>query len=94
MENVSVILKTGEHCIQGAAKSEFRRITMMILESTGDEISPVLAEQIELLTDFLEKSDFGELRSSDERLAGTVEAVCILRRGTDGNTVIMFNDKD
>lgn len=67
---------------------------MMILESTGDEISPVLAEQINLLTDFLEKSDFGELRSSDERLAGTVDAVCILRRDTNGNPVIMFNDKD
>lgn len=94
MSNVSVILKTGEHCIQGAAKSEFRRITRMILESPGDEISPVLAEQIELLTYFLQKSDFGELRFSDERFAGTVEAVCILRRGEDGNPVIMFNDKD
>ncbi len=94
MANVSVILKTGGHCIQAAAKSEFRRITLMILESTGDEISPVLAEQIELLTDFLEKSDFGELRSSDERLAGTVESVCILRRDANGNSVIMFDDKD
>ncbi len=94
MSDISVILKTGDHCIQGAAKSEFRKITMMILESTGDEISPVLAEQIELLTDFLEKSDFGELRSSDDRLSGTVETVCILKRDENGNPVIMFNDRD
>lgn len=65
---------------------------MMILESTGDAISPVLADQIELLTDFLEKSNFNELRASDDRLSGVKESVCILKRDGNGNPVITFSD--
>jgi len=88
MKNVIVQLKTGGHCIQGAAKVEFRRITQLILESTEDMVSPVLVEQFELLTEFLENADFNKLRASDERYAGITEAICILRRGDDGKPVV------
>ena len=84
MKKVFVILKTGGHCIQSAAKNEFRRITMIILESTSDTVPQVLTEQLELLTDFLENTDFNRLRGSDGRYEGITDAICTLSRGEDG----------
>ena len=92
MMEVSIKLKTGGHCIQSAAKIEFRRITMMILEATDDTVPQVLTEQLELLTDFLESTDFNRLRGSDDRYAGITDAICILARGEDGKPFLKVID--
>ncbi len=88
MGKTSVLLTTGGHCIQSAAKDEFRRITRIILDSADNDILPVLAEQLELLKEFLENTDFNTLRASDERLAGIIDAECILERNGNGKPVV------
>ncbi len=93
MKEVSVSLKTGGHCIQSAAKIEFRRITMIILEFTDDTVPQILTDQLELLTEFLENTDFNGLRASDERYAGIIDAVCTLSRDEDGKPVIKINQQ-
>jgi len=88
MKEVSVLLKTGGHCIQSAAKTELRRISLVILYSPDNNVPPDLIEQFELLEDFLNNTDFNMLRASDERYAGIVDAVCDLGRSEDGKPVI------
>lgn len=90
MKKVSVLLKTGGHCIQTAAKNELRRITDLILESGDDNIPSPAAEQVELLTEFLMNTDFNRLRASDDRFAGITGAECILERNSAGKPVVQF----
>ena len=92
MKQVSVQLKTGGHCIHCAAQIEFRHIAQLIMESTEDTVPPVLAEQIELLTEFLENTDFNALRASDPRFEGIKTGFCTLTRGADGKPVITVSD--
>ena len=53
-----------EHCIQTLAKQEYERIMCQLLES-GEE-DAVLGEKLQMLKDFLESSDFNQLRSEYE----------------------------
>ena len=92
MKHVSVQLKTGGHCIHCAAQIEFRRIAQLIMESTEETVPPVLAEQLELLTEFLENTDFNALRASDPRFEGIKTGYCILTRGADNKPVISVSD--
>jgi hypothetical protein len=92
MKEVTVHLKTGGHCIQSAAKSELRRISLVILYSPDDNAPPVLTEQFKLLEGFIENTDFNKLRASDERYTGITDAICILSRDRDGNPVIKTGD--
>lgn len=84
MENLSVILHTGRHCIETGAKNEFRRISGELIESEDEACVDLLAARLELLREFIETADFNALRSSDERLAGLVPGICTLSRKDDG----------
>jgi hypothetical protein len=93
MKKISVKLITGEHCIQGAAKNELRRLSDIILNSDDDNIHQDSGDQFVLLTEFLETADFKLLRASSESFSGAVESTCILRRDEDGKPVISVMDK-
>lgn len=92
MNEISILLKTGGHCIQTSAKNEFSRITDFILNSMDETVSPEVEYKLELLRDFLETSDFNNLRASDKRLSGITEGTCILSRGEDGKPAIKITD--
>lgn len=88
MKGVTVQLKTGGHCIKRAAEDEMRRISALILDFTGDNVSTELTDRFLLLDEFLKNTDFNKLRFSDERLAGIVPAACILGRDERGKPVV------
>ena len=55
-----------------------------------DDGSSDIEEQILILQEFMEQSDFSSLRSSDNRLAGEAEAKVRLYRDADGKIVLDF----
>ena len=88
MHNVKLILHTGTHCIETEAKNMFRRITEQLLGTDDIPATDELGRKLELLREFIETADFNALRSSDERLAGITEGVCLLSRDPKGKAVI------
>ena len=66
-----MLLHLKDHCIQTAAKQESRRIVSALLEL--DESSKrfkQLADDLDLVTSFLEKTDFTKMRTERPELAG------------------------
>ncbi len=92
MDSLIIKLKTGDHCIQTAAKNELRRISDIIMFAPEGNVSDTLGEQYELLEDFLNITDFNRLRSSDQRYAGITPSICILSRDDSGNPVISIEN--
>lgn len=82
--NVTVKLHIKNHCIETEARNEYRRL--MDTYFSTDDLEGELDEKIELLRDFLEKSDFSKLRSSDARLSGQQESHVLIKR-TDGGAI-------
>jgi hypothetical protein len=82
--NVTVTLHIKNHCIETEARNEYRRL-MDIYFST-DDLEGELDKKIELLRDFLEKSDFPKLRASDARLSGGQESY-VLIKGTGSGAI-------
>jgi hypothetical protein len=80
--NVTVKLHIKNHCIETEARNEYRRL-MDIYFST-DDLEGELDEKIELLRDFLEKSDFPKLRALDARLSGEHESYVLIKRAVSG----------
>ena len=80
--NVTVKLHIKNHCIETETRNEYRRL-MDIYFSTDDPHGE-LDEKIELLRDFLEKSDFTKLRASDARLSGEEESHVLIKRVDNG----------
>ena len=54
----------------------------------SDEIDDDLKEQIEIIREFIENSDFKKLRASDQRLTGEVESDVIMKRDESGQVVL------
>ena len=52
------------HCIQTLAKKKYEDIKSQLIENDSEK--PNLGEQLELLKDFLESTDFNKLRSEYE----------------------------
>ena len=69
-------------CIETEAKSLFKK--MMDDYFTTDDETGEFEQKIDLLRDFIENSDFKNLRASDERLSGAEEAVVMLKRSGNG----------
>jgi len=67
-----------DHCIETAAKQEFKRLMDNYFES--DNETGLIEEKIEILREFIEKADFGQLRGSDPRLAGETESDVYLKK--------------
>ena len=85
---VMVRLHLGGHCIERAARSEFKRLMDLFFEI--DEPEEGMADAIALLGDFIEVSDFPALRSGDERLAGEIETDVYILRDAGGRPEVRF----
>jgi uncharacterized protein YbgA (DUF1722 family) len=86
MEN-NVHLHLGSHCIETVSKKKLKELMDQYFEGGGPAD---IEEQIQILREFMEQSDFAFLRSSDHRLAGEEDAQVRLHRGTDGKIVMDF----
>ena len=73
-----VKLHIKDHCIETAAKQEFKRLMDNYFES--DNGTDSIEEKIEVLREFIEKADFAKLRGSDPRLAGETESAVYLKK--------------
>lgn len=83
---VVVSLNIKHHCIETAARMELNRLMETYFKT--DDVEGELDGKIELIRDFLEKSDFPGLRSSDPRLSGESESEVILSRNGTGAIVL------
>ncbi len=84
--DVTVNLHIKSHCIETEARNEFRRL--MDTYFSTDDLEGELDDKIELLRDFLEKSDFPKLRSSDMRLSGGQESDVVIKRSDKGGIIL------
>lgn len=82
-----VELHVGDHCIETASRKKLKQLMDEYFEDSGP---PDIEEQILILQDFIEQSDFAGLRSSDNRLSGEEESHVQLRRGENGKVVLNF----
>ncbi len=71
-------------CIETTAKKEYKRLLDCCF-STHDAPEPDIEEKLMLLQDFIERSDFSFLRSSDERLSGSTESSVTIYRDNEGS---------
>jgi len=83
---VMVNLSVKNHCIETAARIELNRLMETYFKT--DDVEGELDGKIELVRDFLEKSDFPGLRSSDPRLSGERESRVVLTRNGSGAIVL------
>jgi len=83
----------GDCCVECAAKRAYNRLVLDIMEAE-DAPGPDVEARLDLLLDFLKHADFGALRSSDERLAGEIDARCRLYRGADGAPSVSIIEAD
>ncbi len=83
-----VILSLDGHCVETAARHEFKRLMDAIFDETGDTTE--LEARIELVRAFLESADFPTLRASDPRLSGEIKASVELSRDAGGGTRLDF----
>ncbi len=89
MQDVTVTLLTGNHCVETAAKNELRRLTELLMETEDDTETAVQGEKLELLREFLETADFNALRSSDERLEGIRPGLSVVGRDSSGIPAVL-----
>lgn len=92
MNNITITLRTGEHCIETSAKIELRKLTDLILESDMENADADMEQRIELLLHFLENSDFNMLRASDERFAGITPAECTVKWDENNRSIVLINE--
>ncbi len=78
-----IVIHIGGHCVETGAKRELKRLMDAYFDGAGDPSD--IEESIELVREFLESADFSALRSSDERLDGTVESRVELGRDSSGS---------
>ncbi len=76
-----VYLRLDGHCVETAARGEFKRLMDRFFSEPDD--ADDIAERLDLLREFIDTSDFAALRSSDERLSGAVACTVAVYR--DGN---------
>ena len=66
-----MLLDLRQHCVETTAKQERRRVVSALLElDETNERFALLAEDLDLLTGFLESSDFQRMRSERPELSG------------------------
>ncbi len=83
-----VHLRLDGHCVETAARGEFKRLMDRFFSDCGDE--PDLGERLELLREFIEISDFAALRSFDERLSGAVPCTVTVYRNESGAPALVI----
>ena len=63
-----IVLDLSDHCIETAAKREYRRLVDVAMSLEGDDQD--FEQKLTLLKDFLEKTNFRQLRAERPDLAG------------------------
>lgn len=86
-----VKLHLKDHCIETEAKRELRRLMNAFFDS--DNSPAGLIESIDILKEFLTRSDFPSLRSSDMRLTGDIESIVYIATDEEGNICLSFEDE-
>jgi hypothetical protein len=94
-----MLLRLRDHCIEAAAKQERRRVVSALLEvDESTERFRQLGDDLELITSFLENSDFRRMRSDRPELAGGSDIFVELTRDEDSGkfllTVVTRPDAD
>ena len=93
MDETIVYLDLDGHCIETAAKNEYKKLTASyFLSDTGSDETEI-NKKLELLYEFIQLTDFSELRASDERLARFKESEAELFRNENGEPVLKLQDK-
>lgn len=75
-----------DHCIETAAKLEFKKLMDEYFETDND--TGLLEDKIEVLREFIESADFVHLRGSDQRLSGEIETVVYITKENDEIKII------
>jgi hypothetical protein len=88
---VRVELHTGDHCIETAAKNEFRRLMDSYFAAPPGRQEQGIEEKLALLRDFLDTSDFPALRASDPRLSGYRESRIRITRDARKRVILLFD---
>jgi len=78
----TVILNLSKHCIETTAKNELKRLSDEYLTEQVEESS---IKKMELLLNFLENSNFQNLRSSSDNLSGEIKSTVELYYDSTGN---------
>ena len=76
-----VVLDVEHHCVETAARSAHRRLAQELMCGRGNKRAE---DQLSLLGDFLETTNFRALRSAHPELAGGSSHQVFLGRGADG----------
>ena len=85
-----MLLHLRDHCIETAAKQERRRVVSALLElDESSERFRQLGDDLELVTSFLEKSDFRTMRSDRPELAGGCDIHVELTRDEDPGEFVL-----
>ena len=79
---VKINLNLGGHCIETEAKKKLK--DLMDEYFSMDDPEGEIDFKIDLLREFIEKSDFRKLRTGDIRLDGEKEALVVLSRDRGG----------
>lgn len=88
----TVWLDLSAHCIETAARREHRRLVQRALQS--EPPGPTLQRQIELLGQFLARTDFRQLRARRPRLAGGQPVRVELRPGASSTVELRIAQPD
>ncbi len=92
MDEILVELQLGDGCcIECRAKRAYHRMVNDIMTAEGPP-TPGDEARLDLLLEFLQQADFGLLRSSDDRLAGIMNARCLLKRNDKGSPYVSIVD--
>ena len=88
MDEILVELQLGDGCcIECAAKHAYSKMVLDVMTSE-ETPGPDTETKLELLVEFLQSSDFAQLRGSNESLAGVKEARCSLHRDENGHPCV------
>jgi len=88
--SVEIILDLQGHCIEAAAKHEYKRLMDRVF--TEDTSGAFTEEKIAMLSDFLNTGDFSALRASDEQLAGIKGGSARLCRSEKGSLHLILSE--
>jgi hypothetical protein len=77
-----IVLDLSDHCIETAAKREYRRLVDVAMALEGDDQD--IEEKLTLLKEFLERTNFRQLRGERPDLAGGSPVQVSVRRFPSG----------